>query len=361
MPAWRSALSPWQWYALPNTKLSSVDPSPRPYGITGPVAKVAAWCGATLKRQGSVYLIGAAGGHDDYAGNEVDALALNVETPQWAELRGPSASEDLLNYVEVYGDGRRAATHTYNATQFVESRNCLVITPAPGMGASALPSAPEGYPYPDNGATLMCAFSLTTNDWLDPSTLSPYPGASGDWTACLAVTHPVTGDIYYARGGTSKLWRWVNATNEWGQIGTYWHTNYGGAAIDPTRGRMLVVGSFGGDVAPRVVDIATGEILSVSFGGLGSDALKISSHPAVVYDEQADEFLVIKNGASTGDPVSVYRVTASDFEVSIASMTGDVPTRRTNGIHNAAQYVPELHGLVLCHAHDQDVKFMALT
>ena len=88
LPAWASPLPLWEWYEIPNTALSALDSSlgivtGNPPGITGPSSKITAWCGATLKRQGSVYLLGACGGHGDYAGNEVDALALNTDTPQW--------------------------------------------------------------------------------------------------------------------------------------------------------------------------------------------------------------------------------------------------------------------------------------
>ena len=52
-PAWVSSLPLWEWYPIPNTALSSVEPTPRPLGNSGPASKINAWCGATLKRQGS--------------------------------------------------------------------------------------------------------------------------------------------------------------------------------------------------------------------------------------------------------------------------------------------------------------------
>ena len=42
LPAWVSALPLWEWHAIPNTALSSVEPTPRPLGITGPASKIVA-------------------------------------------------------------------------------------------------------------------------------------------------------------------------------------------------------------------------------------------------------------------------------------------------------------------------------
>lgn len=354
LPAWRTSLSPWEWYSIPNTQLSSVAPSPVPPGITGPRSKVDAWCGATLKRSGSVYLIGAAGGHGDYAGNEVNALELGVDVPGWVELRAPTADVDLLDQAEVYADGRRAATHTYYNTQFLDSQNRMVIMPAPGMFWDALPSPSASYPYRD-GANVMCAFSMATNDWLDPVTIQPWPG-TGDFTSALACKNPATDDLYYARNNDSgRFWKWTAATNTWSQLAALWHQNYAGSAIDPTRGRMLIVGDYSGTMDPRVIDITTGASVSASFGGLGAAVLRMNGYPGVVYDEELDEFLVVKNT----NPITVYRVAAGTYSVSEAVMTGTVPASRTNGIQNSVQYAPELKGIVLCNEYSGNVKFMA--
>ena len=83
LPSWVARLPLWRWHQIPNTSLASVEPIPRPPGITGPSSKIRRVVRGCLKRQGSVYVIGAAGGHADYAGNEVDALYLNRENPRW--------------------------------------------------------------------------------------------------------------------------------------------------------------------------------------------------------------------------------------------------------------------------------------
>jgi hypothetical protein len=347
LPAWVGSLPLWQWYPIPNTALSSVEPTPRPLGITGPASKIIAWCGATLKRQGSVYLIGGAGGHADYAGNEVDALQLNAETPHWVELRGPSANADIVDGSGVYLDLRGASTHTYYATQFIDARNRLIVFENPGA-AGNFGAPPPGFPYA--GKAISTSFNLTTNDWDPPTTIPSYT-AGGDWTACLVVKHPVTEDVYYNRYAAG-WWRWTQSSNTWVKVSDHNQAgNYRGAAIDPGRSRMLLVGA---GAAPEVRAL-DGAPSTVTFGGLGAASLTVNGYPSVLYDEVNDTYLAVFNSA-TG--ISVLRVNADNWTVDAPAMTGTAPAARTNGIQNAAQYVPELGGFVIANTYNGNVYFV---
>jgi hypothetical protein len=351
LPAWVSALPLWQWYAIPGTALSSVQPSPIPIGNTGPASKIDAWCGATLKRAGSVYMLGAAGGHADYAGNEVNALQLNAATPRWVQLRAPSAPADVIgNEVQYYLDRRPAATHTYNATQFIDSQNRMVVMPSPGLGGLGA-TPPSGWPY--TGAKRIYSFSVGAGDWEHPDTLALFPG-DGDFTGCLCVKHPVTEDIYYSRNYGDGWWRYRPSNNTWTKLsGATRAPWYAGAAIDPTRNRMLIVGGYNAD-APEVRDL-NGNSISVSFAGQGASALARNEHPGVVWDEVNGNFLVFFNNGST---LGVRRVNAATWSVDTPAMTGTLPVRRTNGVHNAVQYVPELGGVVIANTYGGNVQFM---
>lgn len=350
LPQWVENLSLWQWYTIPNTALSRVEP-PSPEG--NPASKITAWCGATLKTQGSVYLIAAAGGHADYAGNEVDALALNVESPQWVELHAPSAHEDVIDQSQYYLDLRPAATHTFYATQFINARNRLVITPDHGIfNPSEYPPPPSGYPFGLRG--FMPTFNMATNEWEAPGYAGDYGGTNGDPIACMVAKHPVTEDIYYSRYG-SGWWKWTQATGTWTYVNNNGPgENYCGAAIDPVRSRMLVVGSFSGSIPPRVLDL-NGNRITVSFGGLGGGPLAMNGYPGVVYDVASDRFLVVYN---SGGSVRVLRVHPSTWVVDQPATTGTTPATRQNGIHNSVQYVPELGGIVLANNYNGNVYFM---
>lgn len=352
-PSWVNNLPLWQWYSIPNTALSSVAPSPVPCGASGPSAKIGAWNGAALKRQGSVYLIGDAGGHADYCGNEVNALQLNTETPQWVQLIAPSPDSQVIDQAQYYLDLRPAATHTYYATQFINARNKLLIMPSRGLGMAGLPTPPPGWQFPvDAGYTF--SFDLTTNTWDAPGTIARNTTVtSGDFTSALVAKHPVTEDVYYNRYA-SGWWRWTQATNTWTQLSNNNNGNYAGAAIDPVRNRMLIVGSYGGDTAPRVRDL-NGNLLSVNFTGLGAGALTVGGYVGVVYDELNDKFLVVYN---SGSGIRIYRVDPETWFVDQPAVSGTVPADRGNGIHNSAQYVPELGGIVIANSYTGNVQFM---
>jgi hypothetical protein len=351
LPTWVSSLPLWQWYEIPNTALSSVAPAVRPLGINGPVSKITTWNGAALRRSGSVYMLGAAGGHADYAGNEVNAIELNTDNPRWVELKSPTPNSEIIDAAQFYKDLRPASTHTYYNTQYIDQRDRMLVFASPGLsGPTTFPAPPADWPY--MGSNRSFSFNYTTKDWDSPDYIALYTGG-GDFTAGLAVKHQTTGDVYLARSG-STWWRWNQSSNTWTNLGGYGESNYAGAAIDPTRNRMLIVGDYSGLSAPRVRNLS-GNPVSVSFGGLGADILKMAGYPGVVYDEANDTYLVFKNDSSG---ITTYRVNANTFAVDAPTVSGTLPAQRTNGIQNAIQYVPELGGVVIANSYTGNVKFM---
>lgn len=350
VPSWVAKLPLWHWYEIPNTALKTVDPVVRPLGITGPRSKIDAWCGAALKRKGSVYLIGAAGGHGDYAGNEVNALALNVETPRWAELRSPTPNADIINQTQFFLDGRPSPAHTYYASQFIESLDRLMVVASPGV-EGPFPAAPTEFPY--TGSTRSFSFDMARGDWDRPDYVAHYPGG-GNFIAALCCKHPWTDDVYYARGSGIGWYRWTRVSNTWVRLSESARSSwYAGSAIDPVRSRMLVVGGYN-PLPPEVHDLTSAR-LPVTFSGLGQAALTLTGYPGVVYDETHDNYLVVHN---TDEGIKIIRVAADRWFVDIPPVTGGAPRARRNGILNAVQYVPELRGIVIANSHDGNVWFM---
>src|SRR5262249_13015788 len=82
------ACPPVPWPALPHSQLSLQLPSPIPPGATGPGAIVGGWNSAAVDTSRNQLLILAAGGHGDYAGNEVYSFATGVG--QFTRLTNPS-------------------------------------------------------------------------------------------------------------------------------------------------------------------------------------------------------------------------------------------------------------------------------
>jgi hypothetical protein len=345
-----AALPLWHWHAIPNTALSSVDPAVRALGVTGPSSKINAWCGAALKRSGSVYMLGAAGGHADYAGNEVDALALNVAMPGWVQLRGPTINADIINGTQYYLDSRPSSTHTYYATQFIDALNRLVVVASPGI-SGPFPPAPANFPY--GGDTRSFSYNVAGGDWDSPDHMAAYT-AGGDFTAALCAKHPLTGDIYYSRGYGPGWFRWTRATNTWTKLSNATRAPwYAGAAIDTLRDRMLVVGGYS-PINPEVHTLDGGYV-AATFGGLGSTALRVTGYPGVIYDESLDRYLVAFNDNGF---IKLLRVHPETWLVDDPAPTGSLPTSRQNGIQNSIQYVPELKGFVLANNPNGNVMFM---
>lgn len=378
VPAWLSSAAVNEWVSISGTALSSVQPTaPTAVAPSNPASKIDAWCGAALRRSDGTYIIGMAGGHADYAGNEIDTLRLSADAPAWVEASPRTADAFLYNRTPFNADLTGSCTHTYHYSQFLESLGAFVVFNNSGTDynpASAVPAIPPvDWPYQSpSGAgsgsyaefrwspALKLNSAANAVTWQSPTYVPEFPvsgAGSGDWTAALCVRHPVTDDVYIAR--TGDRWRRFNAaTRTWSNVSAMWETNYCGAAIDPTRNRMLIVGGFGSTVGPRVRDLS-GNSISVTFGGLGAAALTNGdmTYAGVVYEERNDRFLVVRNS----EPISVYAVDASTWEVSLLTTTGTAPVKRTNGIHNSAQYVPNLggrSGIVIATKYGSNVAFL---
>lgn len=350
-PRWASALPLWHWAELPGTALASVEPAARPLGANGPRSKIETWCGACLRREGSVYMLGAAGGHGDYVGNEVNALTLYDEAPRWVELRPPTPNSDVINLTQFYLDGRPAATHTYFATQHIRRLDRMLVMSSAGLNGDSFAAAPVGFRY--SGQQRSFSFNYVARDWDSPDYVAAFPG-SGDYTACLCVRHPLTDDVYYSRNYGDGWYRWTAADNRWDKLSNRTRNPwYAGSAIDSRRDRILVVGGYSIS-QPELLDL-NGQRINLQFKGLGVSALLVGGYPAVVYDEFNDIFIVAYNyGAS----INVLTVAANDLTVSNPVVTGVIPTARKNGLQNSLQYVPELGGVVIANNYYGNVLFM---
>jgi hypothetical protein len=350
LPAWVASLPLWTWYEIPNTALASVEPAIRPLGWTGPRSKIDTWNGAALKREGSIYILGAAGGHADYAGNEVNAIQLNSTAPQWIELRGPTRNSDIVDRTQFYLDLRPSSTHSYYATQFINPLNRMVVFASQGIYGQ-FPVAPADFPY--RGDRRSFSFDMARNDWDSPDFIAQFPG-TGDTYAAFCVKHPWTDDVYYSRNSGDGWYRWTHSSNSWVKLSTASRAPwYAGAAIDPKRNRMLIVGSYS-PTAPEVRDL-NGHLTPVNFGGLGAAVLTASGYPGVVYDEVNDTYLSLMNSGGT---IRTFRIDADSFVVDEPRTGGPTPVARTNGIMNSVQYVPELRGIVIANAYRGNVLFM---
>lgn len=364
IPSWASAGAAWEWVEIPDTMLSATPPTVASAGNAE--KKITAWCGAALKRRGSVYMLGAAGGHTDYAGNEVNTLNAGASSPDWAEVRASTPFASLYSNSPYYADNRPAAAHTYHATHYVYSLNAMVVFMRTGIssGFPGVSDPPGGWPYANSDGWSK-VFSFDTNDWvLGNASYLPVPyntafaalsGVNTD--TALGYSDPKNGDYYMSGSAGGGWWRWNASTQTWGTTGggnrSPW---YAGAAVDWTRSQLWVVGGFAAS-APLLMNYAGTVDISVTYTGDGIGSLTFAGgYPAAVYDSKNDTFLAFfQNGTGA---IQCRRVLRSTSAVSTPTMTGSVPGDRTNGIHNSVQYAPELEGVIALPSYTQNARFM---
>ena len=168
------------------------------------------------------------------------------------------------------------------------------------------------------------------------------------------MKHPWTEDVYYSRNYSDGWYRWTRASNVWAKLsGVSRGPWYAGAAIDPRRNRMFILGGYSSS-GPEVRDL-NGTTMPVQFGGLGAAALTVSGYPGAIYDEANDRFIALFNYGST---VRVLSINPETWAVDAPQLSGTPPAARTNGIHNSVQYVPELRGFVIANSYSGNAYFV---
>lgn len=356
LPAWFTALPLWSWEEIPGSSLSNLSYGaiPKPTGVSSdPSPRIETWCGATLVRELGQYWIYAAGGHADWCGNEATSLSYRTESPGWTMRRPPAANAYLYDNTAVNADLSRSSTHTYYATVNFPLQGKLALMPSPGSDHPSVPLPPGDWPYGNNE---LMTYDMDTDSWDAPTARALYTGG-GDFTGCLVASHPITGDVFYARASSTggKGWKYKPTPDTWTEL-TYsiYSDNYAGAAVDIVREEVLIVGSYSGTGAARVFDWETGEQLAVTFTGLGGDALKKGNYPGVGYDEALDKYMVFYNEDNI---VKTRMVDPTTWAVSEPTIDNEIDAR-PNGLQNAAQYDPVLKAWILANRWNQNVKIL---
>ena len=329
LPTWVQALAVGEWTSLANTLWSSVQYSPVPPG-NGPENKALAWNSLVVDPITSRAYNVAAGGHNDYAGNEVEYLDLNKETPNWVRALDPSPAGQYANPgtgASYYSDGRPCSRHSYHGITYDPTARRIFLF--------------GGYPWDQNGN----AHSAISSYNLDSNTYSS-SGAHGSWStgglvepACAA--DPATGDVYVLHNFV--LGRWRPSTNTWttdlAPSGSVPHGQYACSAFDTTRGRAFFLG--GASAINHTYTVGTNTVAAVTLSGAAAGSVK-GSERGMVYVPDIDAYLVRAAGAGQ----TVYRIDASTFVCTTLSVSGGSPPATSNGPYNKFLYVPALRGCI---------------
>ena len=342
MPAWRMNQSVGQWRQIASTAMAAAPIAVQTYptlGNSGPASKVIAWTSFALDTRDSSLYSAANGGHQDYAGNEVNRIRLSDNVPAWTESLASTPAAQIVASATHYADGQPASRHSYYGEVVNEQRNRVMTLGGSRWGSGDMVPTMDG-------------FSPTTNTWDAARTfpdglpeLYALPGAA-------IVEHKATGDIYAF--ANFNVLRWSNASNTWTRLasatGAYGH--YSASAFDTRRNRILVVGGNANDRG--LYDVATNSVQNVSFSGPDAGSLNGDGN-GMVYDPLLDAFLLRKEGPGS----TIYRINAQTFSVDTLPNSGgtSLPTAQ-NGVWNRFLYVPALKGVVYVPTYTDSVWFL---
>ncbi|MBL8740714.1 MAG: hypothetical protein JNK04_06465 [Myxococcales bacterium] len=342
LPSWRQGLAAGEWVALPSADLRQVTPDVMPGG--GYYGRIDAWNGFAADVVQSVLYLGAAGGHADYAGNEVYTLALAQDAPAWVIETQPSAAELYTIDEPYYLDGLPSSMHTYYSMWFIEPRGRLFRFP----GGSTWGSGNGNTPHID-------AWDPGTRTW-DPAGSHPDMGGSPTYETPTAKDL-LTGDVYQVQGD-NRLWVWraeTDTTSDLGDVamgsGSFYDVYASPAVVAQSRLLFLVDDANPGSA--RAYDLTSGawSVQALS----GSAAQAVASDQAMAFYDGCAEAVVVKTNIG-GD---LYLVDAITLEATPFPTSGDLPSDAINGVHTLFQYLPNLGGYAYQPRHDSVMYFVA--
>jgi hypothetical protein len=332
-PLWRSSMAQWEWKELSGTSITLAAPTIPPTGSRR--TKVDAWNGLAVV--GTRIIWAGVGGHADYAGNEITAIELGVDSPGAPViLKQPTPAAYYIidaDYYAVEPDGKQRPTsdHTYYNQHPDLVRNKVFRL---GVG-----SAWGGGNWTTNNVD---AADLNTNDW-DHANTWPDPTQSTP-RACAQCRDAVTGNVYVT--GISNLLRWNRVDATWtvlaawpsGANGTA--TYYRASLVDTLRNRVVFLGNaFAASGVILIYDIAGGTWSQPSLTGSYATLVTSQVGATAHYDSASDQYLY---KSVTGS--QVVAINPSTFATSLLSTTGPAVPNALNGNFGRFQHMPDLGG-----------------
>jgi hypothetical protein len=324
--------------------MSSIEPVPVPPGF-GPDAKVIAWTSFVVDTRTSKVYSPANGGHNDYAGNEVDELDLERDQPVWTQRLGPTPNAQIRDCPSYYADGRPSSRHTYYGVTLNEFNDRIML-----FGGAQWCAAGAFH-------TAVSSYNIGANTWNGSGT---HPNTPAFLVAEAAYSvDPLTGNVYGSLG--FQLARWNRSANTWTTLTTTGNapsSNGSMSAMDTTRGRIFVLGGYDSD--RHLYTLSSNAWTQVTLTGPNAANVSGEQHfGALIYIEAIDRYLIRLGGAPSPSGDTVYQVDPVTFAVTTFITTGGqlVPSALI-GPYNKFLYVPRLKGVVYVPVYDGDVWFL---
>jgi protein-disulfide isomerase len=343
------------WTDLANTKLFNVCPTPMPGGTNGCSAVITAWSGATARtKAGSEQLIIWGGGHNDYYGNEVYALNLNLSPPTLTRLTDPTPP-DFANFPQANQDGTPVARHTYNDLAYLPNSDRMFSF----EGATSPNGSGGGHTW-----TLDLAQGPPVWHWMDPvsgfNPLSQY----GSVTGASCAYDPNTDTVICNWGSDYQFLRYAPNTNTWTKLTGYSESIIPIVAtpvIDPIRKLLIYIGNNGsGAFAVSAIDISTGTNWAVQdwtpqVTGCGGMSV---NWPGVAYDSATG---MIVGWPNSGNSVYIFNPdTKSCTTQTFPNGPADTTYISHTGTFGRFAYFPSLDVFAVVNAADNDAYVLRL-
>jgi hypothetical protein len=319
------SLKPGEWYEVPNSHLSALDPCPTRdcaySGAEGVAAVINDWSGGAFDTKRSRLIVWG-GGHGGYAGNEVYVFSL--DSLKWSRLTAPSNPPAVD--VPYAADGGPCSRHTYNYIQYVPAidRFCTF------GGAGFYVTGQTGTAHTD-------AFNFDTKTW---APLADVPDRAYSIGVFSAVD-PVSGHVWqHGCQGSAILAEYDPAQNKWIAHGgqwteSGWFSYYMTAAIDPVRHTFVAVG--GGSQYYWKTD-SLGDQAGKVLPTTGDTAMVAAASPGFEWDPALGKFVSWNGGADVYTLDMASRVWTKIPPVATNSIT---PTaHQQNGTFGRFRYAP---------------------
>jgi hypothetical protein len=335
-----------EWKQLTSADISAVTPPVQPAGYFS--ARIDAWNGISADTLTSRIYLGGAGGHADYAGNEVYVLDLNATAPQWVLETEPSPASAYLVDKPYYSDGRPSPTHTYYTLWFIEGRQKLFRF----AGAATWGTG--------NGTTdRIDSWNPLSKTW-DPDGTNPRI-SGGPIVEMPAAKDMLTGDVYQVQFN-NHLYRWSQQANTVtdlgdaaGGSGSFYDFYKSPAVVDTSKGRVIFLSDGNAPAHVRVYDVAAKTWSTGVVQGAAASAVTEKESQGMAWFDYCAKAIVVK----TRDGGSVYILDPATLTATAFATSGATPPSPMNGVHTLFQSLPKLGGYAYQPTHDSKLWFLA--
>jgi len=343
------------WYEVPNSSLSSVQPSPWPPELGRAAGAIDAWNGAAFDPMRH-RLVVFGGGHYDGGDNSIYTFDLtdfawhtpyvtkNAEDGYYYADRGRHPELNLPNSIEPYPDGSAIVRHTYDGLAYVQSMDSLLMF---GTGTHWRSG---GNIYESS----LHMYDFRSDTW---STRKNFPNAYAIKSYQDASSiDPATGDVWATACG-ARLWQYNPVLETWTDHGSFGDC---GVVLEIDQENRYLVAWKNSTSQVWALDLATGTKSPKTVANI----VPGPSHngPGFVYDPVLRKLVAWNGGtslwaldtATAGTSEDPWRWT--EYPATDGTSAGELGLRaQPNGTFGRFNYDPMFNVYVVVNAYDQNV------